>query len=538
MNKLFITCSFLLLGSSLYGQHQDTLKDLPSEQVEVIKQFQARLEDARKLNIIPEPPAQRVLKEFDYNVNIRPILLEYPQPQIKPLPLPAPPKEKSFNGYGHLGIGNLNTIDGVLAYSVIANQDTEVGLAANYLYMNNPNEAFQKIQAINGSASISHYLSALATVDAKVDYHQKNVGFFGSLFDPLLSDTIYERAIIDYGLGFALSNVEENEFNVDYNINFEFKNISLLDEGLYENNFLVAGGISKDVNEQMTLNLSGIADISSITDTLTLYYNNYLVKPSLLYTTDLLSVDLGLTFAFTNARTYYLPQLEITYSAMSNSLLPYLFWQADLRKNNLIALLDYNPYLVNNLSARLDNSIYNKYGLGAKGNIQDVHYKAEVGYGKVDNLVLFRNTLALNGLRQFNIELDTSTILDINLEAQYTISNSLEVFAGFTYTDYSITAWHLPSYSFKASANYRLLNEKLTLSPSLFIRDGLTVLNDEAEIEELPYMLDLSIHVNYKLHKQISAFVELNNMLASEYQYWYDYSNFGFNGKIGLSAKF
>jgi hypothetical protein len=539
MNKLLVTVSFLFIGNFMYAQKQDSIKELPSEQVEVIKQFEARLEDARKVNIIPEPPAQRVLEKFDYNVNIRPILLDYPEPQIKPIPIQPTPKEKSFHGYSHLGIGNLNTIDGAFAYSFVTNQDTEFGLMADYLTMKNTKERFQNIQTINAAANISHYLSSLATVSAKLNYHQEDVGFFGSIFDPSVLDTsIYQRSIIDYGFGFGLSNLEENEYDIDYNLNFEFKNISLADENLFENNFLIDGALSKDINQQVSFNLAAKADISTINDTTTLNYNNYTIQPSFFFSTDLLSIDAGVNFAFADTNIYYLPQIEINYNAYEDKIVPFVYWKANLQKNNLFALLDYNPYLVNDLTGSLQNTIANKYGLGAKGHFQNLYYKADIGFGRIDNLVLFRNNLGENGLRQFKIELDTSTILDLNLEANYHISKSLSVFAGFNFIDYSITAWHLPSYTFNAAATYRLLKDKLTLEPSLFIRDGLTVRNDESEIEELPYMLDLSIHANYQVAKQFSVFGEVNNLLASEYQYWYDYSNFGINVKIGVRAKF
>jgi len=54
------------------------------DQVEVIKAFEAKLEDAKKISIQPKiKPIIPVEKTYDYNITIVPLSIEYPDPVIK-----------------------------------------------------------------------------------------------------------------------------------------------------------------------------------------------------------------------------------------------------------------------------------------------------------------------------------------------------------------------------------------------------------------------------------------------------------------------
>lgn len=539
MNKHIKILLCLLLGQCLYAQQGDTIKDLPAEQVEVIKLFEARLADARKVNINPEPPAQRKLKEFNYEVNIRPILLEYPAPQIKPLEVSAEPEIRKYNGLLRIAGGNLNTLDAGVAYNFLTKQETEIGLNADYLSMNNKKERFQQVQNIDANIHFAHSISSLVSFSGELDFHSQDVGFYGSPLPENITDTtIYKRKLNDYGIGFKVFNAQENEFDVDYQLGFNFQNFNLVNEDLVENNLYVDGLLSKKINKHLSFGLGAIADISSITDTATLSYNNFLLEPEVKYNSEFFRLDAGMVFGFTGEKTYYLPNVELSFSPIDYGFVPYVFWKGSLQKNNIQTLFSYNPYLRTSIVPELRNSVLMRYGIGARGSLSSINYEADVAYGKTDDLILFNNFIDENGLRKFDISSDTSNILEVNLMADYKVNEHLILSTNFEFIDYSIVAWHLPSYRFDFGLSSYLLDRKLKLNPSLYIRDGVTVLNDEREQEELPYMIDLNFHTQYQIGSQFLLYGEVNNILSSEYQRWYDYSNFGLNAKLGLKIKF
>ncbi|GLR15491.1 TonB-dependent receptor [Portibacter lacus] len=539
MNKIIWIGIFVFVGQCLNAQTPDSIKNLPAEQVEVIKQFEARLEDARKVNTLPEPPAQRVLEKFNYSVNIRPIELAYLDPVIRPVAIPAKAKPIKYNGFVRAGGGNLNTLDAGLGYHFVTRNETGFTVNADYLTMENKAERFQKRQQIIADIGIDHNFNALVAFGANIGYHQKDIGFYGSPLDFVPEDTTaYFRTIADYGFGFNLYNAEENEYDVNYNLGFDFKNVSLRDENLDENNFKVDARIEKNINQQFNISLDGLVDITSIIDTGSTSINNYHIKPGFAYNNEQFRFSAGVDFAFAKDKTYYLPDVEISYSLFDLGLIPYAFWNGNLQKNHMKSLVEYNPYLSASVVPDLGNTVHNFYGLGFKGTVKKLNYDAKVSYGSVADLVMFRNQVNELGLRQFVIQKDSANVLKFDVNAEYKFGDQLEMNAHFGIQDYDIYLFHIPTYQFDFGLKYYLLDQKLTINPSLYIRDGVNVFNDDFEDETLPYMLDLNLHADYKIHDQFSLYVQFNNLLGSEYQQWYDYSNFGLNIQGGLKVRF
>ena len=82
--KYHLIISFNLLFASVYGQVDSTKLDI--KQVEVVKSFEANLEQANIVVVKPVSPAQKVFNpKYEYDISIVPLELKAPDPQIKPL---------------------------------------------------------------------------------------------------------------------------------------------------------------------------------------------------------------------------------------------------------------------------------------------------------------------------------------------------------------------------------------------------------------------------------------------------------------------
>ena len=76
--------TFLLILSWGYLFSQDT--ELPSEQVDVVKEFDAQLKRIERLKITPSlPPIDTAKRALTYFIPSKPINLEYAAPKIRPL---------------------------------------------------------------------------------------------------------------------------------------------------------------------------------------------------------------------------------------------------------------------------------------------------------------------------------------------------------------------------------------------------------------------------------------------------------------------
>ena len=535
--SLLVAISCLLSYLNMEAQVIDTLPPeettvLPSEQLEVIKLFQARLEDAKKINIQPESPKARKLETFTYEVDIRPLELEYLEPTIKPIAMLGEEKPEKFNGYVNVGLGNLNALNVGLGYNYLSRRETEINFLGDYLTLENENDSFQKFQKINAGLRINHNVGNLLAIGVETEYDRKDINFFGSPIDTIGSlNGEPKRIISDFGFGLHAFNQESNVYNLSYHLGLDYGNFQLANEGLAENNFIAGLELSKGINENLDISIGLIADISSISDTSTISYNNYFITPKINYSKNNMNFSAGVNFAFDKNQSYYLPDVMISFSPVDYSFIPYVFWKGEIQKNNLSSLFKVNPFLGKSIVPNLENTVINQYGLGIKGAIKTLNYNVSGSYGQTDNLILFNSFLTQENLRQFNILKDTADVFRVSAGINYKVNNSFNVNSDFSFYNYSLNtntqAWHLPTYKIDIGINYYALNKKLQLSPNIFLRDGVFVLNDDNETDELIPLVDFNIQAKYHFTERFHAYANVNNLLTSEYQLWDNYSQFG-----------
>ena len=81
--RIFFFLSILFFSTQILAQEEP---DLPSEQVEVIKIFEAQLTDSEKIPLSPElPDVSTEVKKQQYEVPARTFNLDYPAPRIRPI---------------------------------------------------------------------------------------------------------------------------------------------------------------------------------------------------------------------------------------------------------------------------------------------------------------------------------------------------------------------------------------------------------------------------------------------------------------------
>jgi len=110
-NKIFAFISILCTSFSLTAQ-QGTVKDstIKLNQVEVIKEFEVKLEDAKKIQVNPSVslPAS-TNRNYNYDITVVPAKLNYQGPEIRPLGMPTEEPFAINNGFLTAGYGTLKS---------------------------------------------------------------------------------------------------------------------------------------------------------------------------------------------------------------------------------------------------------------------------------------------------------------------------------------------------------------------------------------------------------------------------------------------
>lgn len=159
---------------------------------------------------------------------------------------------------------------------------------------------------------------------------------------------------------------------------------------------------------------------------------------------------------------------------------------------------------------------------------------------------------------KFNVVYDNGSTQKVNLFAElgygvnafkfllrgdfYTYSSDVASQAAKTYLltagNLGNGALHRPSYKLAVNGSYNIY-DKILLSADFYALGGIKALDFEAkQLTNLPAALDLNVKANYFVSKQFSAFVQLNNVLSSQYQLYLNYPVRGFQALVGASWSF
>jgi len=154
----------LLLSPVMSGQG-----DLPSEEIEVVKAFNARIIEARKVAFQPEAvPMDTTGRSYVYNVSAEVPPIEYVEPSIKPLALQTVRIPDNYDGFARVGYGMPNAWLGDLQYEFIRNEDMHIGVDLSHTSANNKDIANQRFMDNDADLWGTWYASELIAVKGNV----------------------------------------------------------------------------------------------------------------------------------------------------------------------------------------------------------------------------------------------------------------------------------------------------------------------------------------------------------------------------------
>src|SRR5687767_1776386 len=124
---------FLFLSLTLSSQNE-----LPTGQIEVIKDFEVRLAEAKKIRIVPEPLViDTSVRVYEYRLIAPAPKMEYAIPQLKPLSIEPEQKPAYYPLFAKAGYGNPNSLLGLFSYDNTQNESLAWGIDLMHLSANN-----------------------------------------------------------------------------------------------------------------------------------------------------------------------------------------------------------------------------------------------------------------------------------------------------------------------------------------------------------------------------------------------------------------
>ncbi|NNF34521.1 MAG: hypothetical protein HKN68_10455 [Saprospiraceae bacterium] len=561
MKKLYIfIISGLLLGLSVNLRGQDTtevvgidttqstlidstLQDstgfLKTDNVEVIKAFEAKLADAIMLSINPKlTEIIPVIKKYNYDVTIVPYAIEYPAPIIRPVAMRRDDPPKVFKHFLKAGYGNIKNATGDLRLSHIFSDVMDWNLGLKYRSLDNNNDIpFQKFSSISGNTGLGLTVLETSRLEFNVGGGLEQRNFFyneSDRSDALTSDDV-KRDIGRISGGVQFYNAVDNSTLVDYRIGLNGYYTTLSDIDEKEFNGIANVELTKRREDGISVSFTGGVDFNSS------FGKNDLIgfaDPYIRIAKSQVTVDIGLDYIFANEKSYVFPKGELNFAIDQKAVQVYVGVDQIYHRNNMRNTVAYNPFSngFNGVATAITRDFY----AGAKGDILGLVYRAKVGYKDIQNQAFF-NTIFQDSLRRFAVNTTDLKSYYVSGSIEVPIRDILTVGGSVTQNFFedvgSGTLWHIPQLDLSLYGVISLLHDKVSIRSDIFIRDGV-----EAEtpngIESLDDLFDLNLEATLMPVENIGIYLAGKNLLDRAYRRWYGYPNVGLHLEAGIKAKF
>jgi hypothetical protein len=539
MKRIFLLAA-LCLSPFIATLNAQEDGELETEEVEIIKDFDARLEETEKVNLSPElPPVEGEEGPLNYLVPTKLLGVQYPPPKIRPIAMRRDKVPDAYAGYLKAGYGTPNSPYAEASYHLNKEEEYAFGAFLKHHSANFKDRENQRFSLSTGNVYGTYFFDQGFAANGNLGYTSDVVHLYGyDDQDTSFAKEKVERNISTFEVGGKFFNGESTVGDLNYYAGANLYRLSESFEGSKETGFVIDMGITKYFDEKHPLNIRLVTDFTDYRDTARQELHNFYLQPNFSFHADLFNVKVGANIVSHEDEFRFYPDLEISVSILGSQLAAFAGWNGNLQKNTLRSLLAYNPFVSSFLT--IGNTSYNDFYGGVKGNINNIEYQGQVGYKPTKDLALFLNSP--DDFRQLNVLYDTVDIFYIkgsivaqpmkDLEVLLSLSNS------FFDPKNAEKPWHLPALEGNASLIYTTAEEKVKIRAELYLANGVPFLDENADEDRLNGLYDISIGGEYFFTKNIGAFLQLNNLANNRRERWYRYPVYGLNVLGGVTARF
>ncbi|WP_345953195.1 hypothetical protein [Mucilaginibacter sp. PAMB04168] len=518
-----------------------------SEEIVVTTVYKPVLADAVKIrrnpNLDDTQPYKAPLsyttldKRLEQNSDIR---------QLEAMKMPAERDSLPANNFVRAGFGSLKTTFGEAYFNNGQDEALQVGAFLKHFgqqgNLPKQNESRSEVGVFGKSIGEAN------TITGRVNYLRRNNYYYG--YNTLaLTNPAAEPRKQHYNTLSAEGELARNYQDTDRVLTYALKVNGYLFNNAFkakENNVVLSGYLNQTIN-QFYAGLGASLDLASQKDSLYSLNNSFLrLNPYLKFQGDNYKIDAGVNiaqeFGF-SSRFFIFPAVKLEFQVIPDFVRLFAEAKGDVNRTSLRNLSEANPFLDQNIG--IQNSVDKlDITVGLKGRIiPGLGFKAAIFRNTVSDLPLFVSNVqpALTGnqpipgtLHRFNVVYDDgrARISGFNGELDYKASDDVNIFGRVEFRDYKLASqaqpWNLPKFKLTAGTAIHI-NDKVDINGSLLFRGTTKDLLTNEQVVTLKSFADLSGGVNYKATKQISVFVQVNNILNTTYQTYLNYPNYGFN---------
>lgn len=545
MNYQYIALvSAFLLSAQVSLKAQTKSDSIKSEQVDIVKNYEPVLLSVSKVEFPPNLPKITDEKPLpqQYTFTEKFAKINYSPEDLKPLKFNEPKDPENSLGFLRAGFGNYMTPS---IQAGIANKhqtDFKVGLNTDFIYSKANDPMFQEYYEF-GVHAYGAYNMRAATMGLDVDFDKDRYHYYGiepALAELLTKDDVAQK-YTSFNTKFHLRNTLPNNLDIDYNAFMGINSVSnSFDQSVL--NFSFGAHAEKKLSGE-TFKVG--ADINGLSSTLKKNDGNngrfgLQITPFAGVKMGIWSLDAGPVIIVDNGNVHMLPYLKNKIVISGNYAVLYNEWVGRLGYNNIASAYMENPFISANINYK-NYRFEERTFAGIRGSIP-AGFSYDVRFSQ---LVWHDAPLWVNdtsNFSQFTQVYDNKIkALNPHVELSYQSGKVFKITGMVDYykfsTENQLAAWHLPTLKSTLQGQY-FWKEQLTVGAEMFVHSGIKARNPQLDVENLKTVVDINLSAQYALKKNISFFVELNNIANVKSPRWNTYSGYGFQALGGVKLLF
>jgi len=554
----------LLISAMLQAQSQTQSADKHNEQVTIVSSFDPSIVHAYKVNTSPGEIHFAMEKpEFTFQSLDVGLPTSITLKPIKPVVINADKRTQIINNSLKLGVGSL--ISPYVDFFHSSGQKNDYRFNVHLYHLS----TFKNIKDYSPSPQTNTYLDlnyrkfiGYHILDAGIDYSLKTNQYYGFMPDdyatlPADDDLkqMFNLARLNVGVSSNYKNNNKLSHSILLDAYYYFDKHSTSETNANLNFDVHKSFDVSDILNYQELGISGKVSYFQTTDSL-LSSNDMLVSATPYFNANygIINFHVGLNFNLLNTTTskfYFYPILDVNINLIPDALTVFAGLDGNVENQSFLMLSTLNPWVSSTISTNWDNT-FKAYG-GVRGNIANkVNYSAQLSWQKFNNMFFFVNVpndtvinyLVATPFNKFDVLHDKGSVFVFSGEVTYAASEKLNVNFGAKYNAYSLDSlkapYHKPISEIKLGVSF-LITEKIRIWSDIYYYGKRTAIDlsvlPNTQID-LDGFVDLNLGVDYKLTKELSAFLSLTNLLNNQYQRYYHYPVNGIQVMGGIMYKF
>ncbi|MWB96513.1 TonB-dependent receptor [Flavobacterium sp. GA093] len=580
MNFQNKTIILLLLVAFQFSFAQKKNESIGTETVNVVKSYSPTISDAFKVKETPslDDKGNEAKETIKYSILSVPVASTFTPSKGKAEGVEKSKRERLFNNYATLGVGNYGTLNAELFVTQdLGNNDYVAGM-----FRHHSSQGGIKDAELNDD----FYDTAL-----NVGYGQNNRDMSWNV------DLGYQNQIYNYyglPIDFGATLLPEDRYNLvnSINPNHSYNTISLggnvdFTEGIFskvsanfkhfsdnfsssENRFYVKPTFEVEVMEQ-SINTNVIIDhvsgsfennyLKTNTEAVKYGFTNFGIEPSFVVHENEWTLELGAGIFYSldsegnNNKLFVYPKVNASYKLVGDLMIFYTGANGSLNQNSYADFVTENPFLSPTLDIRPSSNQYTVVA-GLKGKLaNNVSYNVSGSYLNETNRALFKSNNYTEDATNENYAYGNSfgVVYDDmrtfrfygELKADFSDNVTFGINGTFnSYTnDFQLEAWNLPSMKLSTNLDVNITKQWYAGVNVFYVGERKDMQQNidfatDPVIVTLKSYFDANAHLGYKYNERLTCFLKLNNIANQNYEKWLNYPVQGFQVLVGANYKF